>query len=405
MMTKKIYDITIVGAGIVGMSVAMQLQKKYPHLKTCVLEKENAVAKHQTGHNSGVIHSGIYYKPGSLKAKNTQAGIKMLHDFCNDQNVNYEICGKLIIATKEEELAGLDALYKRGIENGIKNLKILDQKEIKEIEPHVSAISAIHVPITGIINYTEVTNAYKKVFEQYGGIVILNAEVKQISEKNNQLEIKTPGYTIISKNLINCAGLYSDHIAKMAGTDPGLKIIPFRGEYYKLNPKKNNLVNHLIYPVPDPEFPFLGVHFTRMIDGVREVGPNAVFSFKREGYHKFSFSLKDTLENLTYPSFWKMGMKYWKMGLKELSMSLSKPLFLQAVQKIIPDINLDDLTPAEAGVRAQALEPGGILVDDFRIVQSNHFLHVLNAPSPAATASLSIGKHILEKVEINFELG
>jgi len=404
-MTKNIYDITIVGAGIVGMSVAMQLQKKYPHLKTCVLDKENAVAKHQTGHNSGVIHSGIYYKPGSLKAKNTQTGIKMLHDFCNEQNVKYEICGKLIIATKEDELVGLDALYKRGMENGIKNLKILDKKEIKEVEPHVTAVSAIHVPITGIINYTKVTEAYKKVYEQHGGVVILNAMVKQIAEKSNQIEIKTPGYSIISRNLINCAGLYSDHIAKLAGTNPGLKIIPFRGEYYKLNPKKNNLVNHLIYPIPNPEFPFLGVHFTRMIDGVREVGPNAVFSFKREGYHKFSFSLKDTLENLTYPSFWKMGMKYWKMGLKELSMSLSKPLFLQAVKEMIPDIKSNDLTPSEAGVRAQALEPGGMLVDDFRFVQSNHFLHVLNAPSPAATASLAIGKQILERVEVNFGLG
>ncbi|OFZ51835.1 MAG: hydroxyglutarate oxidase [Bdellovibrionales bacterium RIFOXYB1_FULL_37_110] len=404
-MSKKTYDITIIGAGVVGMSVAMQLQKKYPHLKTCVLDKENAVAKHQTGHNSGVIHSGIYYKPGSLKAKNTQVGIKMLHDFCNEQNIKYETCGKLIVAIKNDELPGLDALYKRGIENGIKNLKILNKKEISKIEPHVTAVSAIHVPITGIIDYTEVTKAYKRVYEQHGGVVILNALVNQITKNNNQIEIKTPGYTIISKNLINCAGLYSDHIAKLAGTDPGLKIIPFRGEYYKLNAKKNNLVNHLIYPIPNPEFPFLGVHFTRMMDGVREVGPNAVFAFKREGYHKFSFSLKDTLENLTYPSFWKMGIKYWKMGLKELSMSLCKPLFLQAVREMIPDINLNDLTPSEAGVRAQALEPGGILVDDFRFVQSNNFLHVLNAPSPAATASLAIGKQILEKVEINFGLG
>ncbi|MCK5073060.1 MAG: L-2-hydroxyglutarate oxidase [Bacteriovoracaceae bacterium] len=397
------FDITIVGAGIIGMSTAMQLAQKYPNLKIAVLEKEDCVAKHQTGHNSGVIHSGIYYKPGSLKARNTRDGIKLLHDFCNEHNIKYETTGKLIVATSKEELPGLEALMEKGRQNGIFGLKFLGPEEIRRMEPNVTALKAIFIPITGIINYTEVVNAYKKVFESMGGNVLLNNKVIKIKLKEKLLNIHTSQKVVKSRYLVNCAGLYSDHVAELSGMEPGLKIIPFRGEYYKINPQKNHLVNNLIYPVPDPEFPFLGVHFTRMIDGEREVGPNAVLAFRREGYKKTSFHLREFLEIIFYPSFWIMALKHWKMGIREMYMSYCKKAFLKAVRRLIPSIESDDLIPTEAGVRAQALEKGGVLVDDFRIIQTEYFVHVLNAPSPAATASLAIGSQIVERIEANFQ--
>ena len=398
------YDITIIGAGIVGMSVAMQLKEKYNHLNVCVLEKENDVAKHQTGHNSGVIHSGIYYKPGSLKAKNTQEGITLLHNFCDKNNIPYQTCGKIIIATTEKELPLLENLMQRGIENGLQGLRFLEKDEIKKIEPSVKALRAIHIPITGIIDYTKVTKAYKKVFESYGGKVLFNNCVTAINNTKELLVITTNESTISTKYLINCAGLFSDRIARLSGIDPKLKIIPFRGEYFKIKKEKQHLVNNLVYPVPDPEFPFLGVHFTRMINGEREVGPNAVPAFKREGYTKTSFSIQDMIETLSYPSFWIMGIKYIKMGVREMFLSFCKPAYVKEVKKMIPQIKSRDLIPAKAGVRAQALEQGGKLVDDFRIIERPNMIHVLNSPSPAATASLAIGKQILEKAEKTFQL-
>lgn len=389
-----IYDYVIIGGGIVGLSSAYHLKLQNPKLNVAVIEKESHLAAHQTGHNSGVIHSGIYYKPGSLKAKNCINGYNMLIDFCNTNDIPYELCGKLIVATSQNELPELDKLYKRGLENGLDKISLLSAEEAKEIEPHVNVVKAIKVPYTGIIDYTLVTEKLAELFIKLGGEVFTGYKVEAIKTFYNWSEIVTPQKTFTAVSYINCAGLYSDKIAGFTEKELDTKIIPFRGEYYMLKPEKRNLVKHLIYPVPDPNFPFLGVHFTRMIDGSVEAGPNAVMAFKREGYKMSDVDIEEFFESLTWPGFQKVMLKYYKTGLGEFYRSFSKAAFTKALQRLIPAVQEDDLIPAEAGVRAQACDKFGGLIDDFKIISSSGAIHILNAPSPAATSSLSIGNTI-----------
>lgn len=390
------YDYVIIGGGIVGLASAYHILKLQPTAKLAVLEKESAVAAHQTGHNSGVIHSGIYYKPGSLKAQNCINGYNMLLDFCNENNIKYDLCGKLIVAVNDSELPELDKLYKRGFENGLTKISYVSQAQIADYEPNLNGVKAISVPYTGIIDYTEVCEKLAALVIQMGGEIYLNHKVEDISVDTINTEVITVKKTFTTAMLVNCAGLYCDKIAELAGEEIDTKIIPFRGEYYMLRPDKRHLVNNLIYPVPDPDFPFLGVHFTRMINGNVEAGPNAVFAFKREGYHKSDVDLTEMFESLAWPGFQKVAAKYWKTGIGEFYRSFSKGAFTKALQRLIPSITEDDLIPAEAGVRAQACDRAGGLLDDFKIIEKHNAIHVLNAPSPAATSSLSIGKTIAE---------
>jgi (S)-2-hydroxyglutarate dehydrogenase len=396
-MNQKIYDIAVIGGGIVGTSTALALQQsgKYSIL---ILEAESKLAAHQTGNNSGVIHSGLYYKHGSLKAKNCVFGRELMYRFCEDNNIKYEQCGKIVVAANRNEIPSLNELERRGKENGLEGLKRLSAEEIKEYEPHASGIEGLFVPQTGIVNYTEVTETYGKLISEAGGEIKLNSRLISIAKDGDSIVLNTTAGEFKTKFLVNCAGLQSDRIAKICGVDPKLKIIPFRGEYYKIKKGKEYLVKNLIYPVPDPKFPFLGVHFTRMIKGGVEAGPNAVLAFKREGYEHKDFSIKDVSEMFFYSGLWKMASKHYKMGIGEFYRSFSKTAFVKALQKLIPEIEYDDVYPEGSGVRAQALEPNGKLVDDFRIIEAEKMIHVLNAPSPAATASLSIGKTIAEKV-------
>jgi len=391
------YDVAIVGGGIVGLSTAYQILKKKSGVKLILIEKEDEVSKHQTGNNSGVIHSGIYYKLGSEKAINCIKGYDMLLDFCKEKNVDFELCGKLIVATNENELAGLEKLYDRGIENGLRGLKYLNQEEIKEMEPYAAGIKAILVPQTGIVDYKAVSMALKADILSLGGELALGEQVKSITKSESAVEITSDSRFVSAKIMINCAGLYCDKIAAMAGEKLEVRIIPFRGEYYYIKPEKSHLLNNLIYPVPDPAFPFLGVHFTRRITGEIEAGPNAVFAWKREGYKKTDFRLSDVWDSLSWAGFRKVALKYWKMGMGEYYRSYSKSAFVKALQKLMPSIVEDDLIPAGAGVRAQACHKDGSLIDDFFIQESEQCIHVLNAPSPAATSSLSIGNTISEK--------
>ncbi len=390
------YDIIIIGGGIVGLASAYQLLQQNPELKVAIIEKENAVAAHQTGHNSGVIHSGLYYKPGSLKAQNCISGYKMLIDFCNAKNIKYDLCGKVVVATSEAELPQLDMLFKRGIENGLDKIFMIDADKLHEYEPHVKGIKAIVVPYTGIIDYTDVSEKIAEEIKFAGGDIFLGEKVIDINYHTNLTEVITENRTFTATLAINCAGLYSDKVAAFHYKNIDTRIIPFRGEYYMLKPEKRYLVKNLIYPVPDPNFPFLGVHFTRMIDDSVEAGPNAVFAFKREGYDKADVDLVEMFESLTWPGFQKVAAKYWKTGMGEFYRSFSKPAFTKALQKLIPEITEDDLIPAEAGVRAQACDRTGGLIDDFKIIEDNNAINILNAPSPAATSSLSVGKSIAE---------
>lgn len=391
------YDFAIVGGGIVGLSTGVALSKHYPGAQIVVLEKEAGWGEHQTGHNSGVIHSGIYYKPGSLKARFALEGSRSMIDFCQEHGIEHEICGKVIVATNPEELLLLDNLYQRGLDNGL-GINKIGYGELKEIEPHVNGLAAIRVPMAGIVNYKQVCETFASIIERQGGALHLNTKVGNIVESENEAAIETNRGTFYSRFLINCAGLHSDRVAHMGGVNTQLKIVPFRGEYYELKPEKRYLVKHLIYPVPNPAFPFLGVHFTRMIGGHVEAGPNAVLSFKREGYKKTDFNLKDFTEVMTYPGFWKLASKYWKEGLEECVRSFSKEAFVRSLQQLIPEIQSDDLEPAPAGVRAQALKMDGSLVDDFHMIAGRNSIHVCNAPSPAATASIQIGKAIIERI-------
>jgi L-2-hydroxyglutarate oxidase len=391
-------DVIVIGAGIVGLASALKILEKKPYLKVLILEKEDSIAKHQTGNNSGVIHSGIYYKPGSLKALNCINGYKMLIDFCNVHNIKYDICGKVIVAATTNELQGLENIFDRGVKNGLTGLKKLSKSELQKKEPHVNGIKAVFVPQTGIIDYTEVCLKYLELIKQYGGRIEFNSKVSDIKINNSDCEVITDKESYKSKLVVTCAGLFSDRIAKMTHPDLKLRIIPFRGEYYVLKDDKRSLVKSLIYPVPDPAFPFLGVHFTRMIDGQVECGPNAVLALKREGYTKTSFNLRDTIETLSWRGFHKVIRENFFMGMGEYYRSFNKNAFVKALQKLIPEISSEDLIPGGAGVRAQACDKFGGLIDDFHIIEDNKVIHVCNAPSPAATASLSIGNFISEKV-------
>lgn len=398
------YDVVIVGAGIVGLSTAYKLSLKKPDIKILVLEKENEVAAHQTGRNSGVIHSGIYYKPGSYRAKNCVDGRKQLVDFCQKYDVQYDICGKVIVATKEEELPRLQAIYERGLANGIENIKLIDKARLDEIEPYTAGIKAIHVPVTGIVDFKGVCVKLKELVESENGEVLFNQEVKDVAHVDHQLVIRAGHNEYKTKYLINCAGLQCDRVAKISGYQPPIKIVPFRGEYYELTPESEHLVNGLIYPLPNPEFPFLGVHFTRMVLGGVECGPNAVFAFKREGYDKTSFDFNDTLDSFNYPGFWKLVSRHWRMGLNEMYRSFSKQAFLHGLQQLIPSISDEGIKPSPSGVRAMALDPNGEIVDDFFFVKGKNEIHVLNAPSPAATAGLSLGDAIVNTAIQQFEI-
>lgn len=395
-------EVVIIGGGIVGLSVGLALTERFPDKKVVILEKENSVSKHQTGNNSGVIHSGIYYKPGSFKARFAKQGSQSMVAFCKEHGIEYDICGKVIVATEQHELPLLQNLYERGIQNELE-IEMLNAEQLKEIEPHVAGLGAIRVPQAGIVNYQQVSEKIRELIEANGGEIRCGEEVKSINEHENGVSIETLKGTVETKVMINCAGLQSDRIAKMTGYFADLKIVPFRGEYYKLKESSRRLVNHLIYPVPNPEFPFLGVHYTRMIGGEVEAGPNAVLSFKREGYKKTDINLFDIAETLTYKGFWKLAGKNMKEGLNEMARSYSKGLFVKSLQKLIPEIQADDLEPGGAGVRAQALKSDGSMVDDFYFIPGKRSIHVLNAPSPAATASLEIGKEIVARFEKKFE--
>jgi len=392
------YDIIIIGAGLVGLATAYQTKLKNPDSKILILEKENDVALHQSGHNSGVIHSGIYYKPGSLKAKNCIEGYNSVINFAEKHGIRYDLCGKIIVATSQEELPLLDNIYKRGIENGLQNLKYLSREEFREIEPYCEGIRAIKVPQTGIIDYPGIAKKIKELFEELGGEVRFNNEVKNIIDKGSEIIVNTNISEFKTKKLISCAGLYSDKITKMTNEKNDVVIIPFRGEYYKIKDEKKYLVKHLIYPVPDPSFPFLGVHFTRMIDGNIEAGPNAVLAFKKEGYHFFDFNFNETMQTMLWPGFRKIVAKYGKTGMGEMHRSLSKSAFTKALQKLLPEIQENDLVAGGSGVRAQACDRNGGLIDDFDIVKNGNIIHVRNAPSPAATSCLSIGNKISELI-------
>ena len=363
-----------------------------------IIEKERKVAAHQTGNNSGVIHSGIYYKPGSLKAKNCVYGYKLLLDFCDQHNVKYDLCGKVIVAVDQSEVNYLDVLIERGTANGLMNLRKITKEEINEIEPHVNGIAGIFVPQTGIIDYKEVSEKYVELILSNGGILNLNEEVINFNEKEKLVEVITNKSVYTADAVITCAGLHSDKVAKKSHPNLDLKIIPFRGEYYKIKDERKYLVKNLVYPVPDPAFPFLGVHFTRMIDGGVEAGPNAVLAFKREGYKKSDIDLKEIVEIFTWPGFQIVAKKYWKTGFGEFYRSFSKKAFVKALQRLIPEIQEDDLIPGGSGVRAQACDKTGGLLDDFSIIKNKRIVHVCNAPSPAATSSLAIGEHITSEV-------
>lgn len=387
-------DIIIIGGGIVGLATALQLKQRNARLRIILVEKEQELAKHQTGNNSGVIHSGIYYKPGSLKATNCINGYNQLVDFCKKNEVPFDLCGKIIVATEEKELPLLQNLFARGQQNGLTNLKMLTSAELKEFEPHVAGIAGISVPQTGIVDYKNVAEKYAELFRKYDGEIVLGEQVIDIQVLSDRVTVSTQKQTYSGKLVINCAGLYSDKVARLTTSTVNVKIIPFRGEYYKLKKEKEYLVKNLIYPVPDPNFPFLGVHFTRMMKGGVEAGPNAVLAFQREGYKKSDINLSELTESLAWPGFRKVAFKYWKTGMGEMYRSFSKAAFTKALQKLIPEIQEHDLEDGGAGVRAQACDRTGGLVDDFMILEEKQVINVCNAPSPAATSSLSIGETI-----------
>ena len=384
------YDVIIAGAGIIGLAAGLKMLEKRPQTKLLILEKEEGPARHQSGHNSGVIHSGIYYKPGSLKAVNCLKGYSQLLEFCDKENIPYNICGKVIVATSERELAYLDTLFERGIANGLTNIRVISRDELKEIEPHAYGLKAIHVPYTGIIDFKVVCAKYAEVIGRNAEI-IFSEKVNGLQQRTNSIEVATHSNTYTAKAFVNCCGLHSDKVGRFAGSDHGIRIIPFRGEYYTLKKESASLVRSLIYPVPDPEFPFLGVHFTRTIDGTVEAGPNAVLSFRKEGYSRTSLSIADTYRIFAWRGFQKVALKYYKVGMGEFYRSFVKKAFVKALQKLLPEIQESDLAPGGSGVRAQAVDRSGKLIDDFIIDRKERIINVLNAPSPAATSSLSIG--------------
>ena len=387
------YDVAIIGGGIVGLAVALAISERYPAARLVVLEKEAGWAAHQSGRNSGVIHSGVYYKPGSFKARFAHDGNRSMRRFCEQHGIAHEICGKVIVATTPRELPLLERLYERGHANGLA-LRRLAPAELREIEPHCAGLAALQVPSTGIVDYRAVAATYARLVAERGGELRLGIAVQALRVGGSGVELDTGGDTVEARFLVNCAGLHSDRIARMAGATVDARIVPFRGEYYELKPERRGLVKHLIYPVPNPDFPFLGVHFTRMIGGDVHAGPNAVLSLKREGYRKRDISLRDARDAITYPGFLRLARANWREGIYEIVRSLSKAAFVRSLQRLIPEVQSDDLVPSTAGVRAQAVLRDGRLVDDFLIVPSPRALHVVNAPSPAATASLEIGRYV-----------
>jgi L-2-hydroxyglutarate oxidase len=398
----KRYDVAVIGGGIVGVATAMALLERRPRT-LIVIDKEDRLAAHQTGNNSGVIHSGLYYKPGSLKATNCTTGRLALERFCAEHGILYERCGKVVVATRPEQVSLLEALQQRGEANGITDMRRLSAEAIRELEPHATGVAGLLVPQTGIVDYTRVTEAYASEVQARGGELSLSTRVLGVARDGTDLVLATSRGELRCRNLVACAGLHSDRIARLCGVEPGVQIVPFRGEYYELRAERRALVRNLIYPVPNPEFPFLGVHFTRRVTGEVEAGPNAVLALKREGYSKISFSLRDSLDTLAFGGFWRLAMRYLGTGLGEMWRSWSKAAFVQALQELMPEITSADLGPGGAGVRAQALDPAGRLVDDFHIVEAERQVHVLNAPSPAATASIAIGRAIAERAERCFD--
>jgi L-2-hydroxyglutarate oxidase len=393
-MSDSLHDVTIIGGGIVGLAVALEITKRFPRLRLLLLEKENRVGLHQSSHNSGVIHSGIYYKPGSLKAKLCVEGARAMVEFCRVHGIAHQVCGKVIVATHEEEFARLEELRRRGEANGLTGVQCIGPEQLREIEPHTSGLRALVVPSTGITDYAAVCAKYAELIHTQGGTICTSTAVTGLRQLTGEIVVETNGPAFSTTYLINCAGLFSDRISRMAGEEPDITIVPFRGEYYDLVPERSSLVRALIYPVPDPRFPFLGVHFTRRISGRVDAGPNAVLAFRREGYRRTDFNLKDVASSLVFPGFWKMAARDWRSGLDEFRRSFSKSEFVRALRRLVPEVNEKDLVPGGAGVRAQALKRDGTLVDDFQFVAAGKMLHVLNVPSPAATASLLIGRAI-----------
>ncbi|HVX63481.1 MAG TPA: L-2-hydroxyglutarate oxidase [Pirellulales bacterium] len=395
------FEIGVIGGGVVGMATAYALSVEHGK-RLVALEAEGRLAAHQTGNNSGVIHSGLYYKPGSLKARNCVEGREALYRFCAEHGVGHDRCGKIVVATQANEIERLDELERRGNANGLQGLRRLNAEELREFEPHVAGIAGLHVPETGIADYVQLTETYGKLAGEHGATVRTDACVRAIERRADGVTLVTPQGEFRCRNLICCAGLQADRVARMCGVDPGVQIVPFRGEYYQLTPDREYLVRNLIYPVPDPRFPFLGVHFTRMIRGGIEAGPNAVLALKRYGYTRSSFSAKDAWEMARFPGVWRMAARYWKTGMGEFYRSWSKRAFVTALQRLLPELQMQDVQPAGAGVRAQAMTREGKLVDDFHIVPAERMIHVLNAPSPAATASLSIGRSIAQMAATQF---
>ncbi|MEO1254421.1 MAG: L-2-hydroxyglutarate oxidase [Bacteroidota bacterium] len=390
------YNVVVIGGGIVGLASALRIKQQNPNYKVAVVEKERTIAQHQTGHNSGVIHSGLYYKPGSFKAKNCVEGYQMLLDFCKEEEIPFELTGKIVVATKDSQLDSLNTLQERGKANGLDGIKKLSAAELKEYEPHVSGVGGLYVPQTGIIDYKLVAEKYAEKFRHFGGEVYSSNKLIKFDEDRGFIHVHTNSQRLTTRLVVNCSGLYTDKIAKLTGAKVDFKIVPFRGEYYKLKPEKEYLVNNLIYPVPDPAFPFLGVHFTRMIGGGIEAGPNAVLAFAREGYKKSQINLKELLGTLFYPGFMRVAAKYWKTGFGEMYRSYSKGAFTKALQELLPEIQKKDLIKGGAGVRAQACDRKGGLIDDFLVVEHDKFINVGNAPSPAATSSLAIGERVAQ---------
>jgi L-2-hydroxyglutarate oxidase len=395
-MSNSRYGVLIVGGGIVGLATALDITKRFPRLRLLLLEKEDRVGQHQSSHNSGVIHSGVYYKPGSLKAKLCVEGARAMVDFCREHGLPYEVCGKVIVATQAEEFPRLEELRRRGEANELTGLRLIGAEKLREIEPHASGLRALVVPSTGITDYAAVCEKYAELIRAQGGRILTSTAVTGLRNLTNEVVVETPGPAFSATYLINCAGLFSDRIARMAGAEPDVIIVPFRGEYYGLTPQRSSLVRALIYPVPDPQFPFLGVHFTRRVNGTVDAGPNAVLAFRREGYRRTDFSLQDLASSLAFPGFWRMAAKHWRSGMQEFRRSFSKPVFVRALQRLVPDVCEEDLVTGGSGVRAQALRRDGTLVDDFQFVRSRNLLHVLNVPSPAATASLLIARAIVD---------
>jgi L-2-hydroxyglutarate oxidase LhgO len=403
-MTDSRYNVVVIGGGVVGLGVALEITRRFPRLRLLLLEKEDRVARHQSGHNSGVIHSGVYYKPGSLKARLCVTGAAAMVEFCREHGIAHEVCGKVIVATHADELPGLEELRKRGEANGLTGLRMIGPEELREIEPHAAGLKALVVPATGITDYAVVCEKYSELISASGGTVLTSAAAMGIRRSANEIVVETSRGAFSTDSLINCAGLFSDRISRMAGDEPGVMIVPFRGEYYDLTAERASLVRALIYPVPDPRFPFLGVHFTRRITGRVDAGPNAVLALAREGYRHRDINLRDLASSLAFPGFWRMARQHWRNGLDEWHRSLSKQAFVRALQRLLPEVGENDLVPGGSGVRAQALKPDGALVDDFQFVPSGKVLHVLNVPSPAATASLAIGKAIVDTAAASFGL-